>query len=149
MSDDELALGGATGTDQAGPGRDLEDIAYAAWVWVPLESPDDIPGHWRVGDPSLDGQCRRLVRLTDAYGLAEEERSRFLSEVAYVQATTAGRVAVGASQGDQGMNKIWAGRAARRCLGIGHEVARLELGGFRGGPRRQRPDAFPSAEPVS
>lgn len=124
MSDDELALGGATGTDQAGPGRDLEDIAYAAWKWVPLESPDDIPGHWRVGDPSLDGQCRRLVRLTDAYGLAEEERSRFLSEVAYVQATTAGRVAVGASQGDEGMT-------------------RLELGGFRGGPRRQRPDAFP------
>jgi hypothetical protein len=95
--------------DQAGPGRDLEDIAYAAWVWVPLECPDDIPGHWRVDDPSLDGQRRRLVRLTDSYGLTREERLRFLSEVAYVQATTGGRVAVGASQGDEGMSRIWWG----------------------------------------
>lgn len=93
--------------DQAGPGRDLEDLAYAAWVWVPLEAPEDIPGHWHVRDPSLDGQRRRLRLLAEAYGLSQDERSSLLPEIAYVQATAAGRVATGASHGDEGMRNIW------------------------------------------
>ena len=93
--------------DQAGPGRDLEDIAYASWVWVPLEAPENVPGHWRVRNPSLPAQCRRLRLLADSYGLSSDERSRFLSEIAYVQATTAGRLAVGSAQGDAGMRRIW------------------------------------------
>ena len=93
--------------DQAGPGRDLEDLAYAAWVWVPLEAPEDVPSHLRVADPSLDAQRRRLRLLAGSYGLSPDERSSFLSEIAYVQATTAGRVAIGASHGDEGLRRIW------------------------------------------
>jgi hypothetical protein len=40
--------------DQAGPGRFLEDLAYAACTWVPLESPDKIPSHWVVADTSVE-----------------------------------------------------------------------------------------------
>lgn len=93
--------------DQAGPGRDLEDLAYAAWVWVPLEAPDAVPEHWMVRDASLAAQQRRLRLLADAYGASRKERSSLLSEIAYVQATAAGRVAVGAMSGDAGMNNIW------------------------------------------
>lgn len=93
--------------DQAGPGRDLEDLAYAAWAWVPLEAPEDVPGHWHVRDPSLGAQQARLRLLVEAFGLSSHERSLFLSEIAYVQAVTAGRVAVGSTHGDDGMRNIW------------------------------------------
>ena len=95
--------------DQAGPGRDLEDLAYAAWVWVPLEAPDAVPQHWRVRDASLEAQQRRLRLLADAYGASRAERAALLPEIAYVQATAAGRVAVGAMGDDAGMKNIWWG----------------------------------------
>ena len=43
----------------------------------------------------------------EAYGLSSHERSLFLSEIAYVQAVTAGRVAIGSTHGDDGMRNIW------------------------------------------
>ena len=104
---DQGRIVGLLDWDQAGPGRDLEDLAYAAWVWVPLEAPDSVPTHWRVRDVSLPAQQRRLRLLVDSYGASAAERSSLLSEIAYVQATTAGRVAVGAMSGDEGMNNIW------------------------------------------
>lgn len=61
----------------------------------------------RVRDPSLAAQCGRLRLLVDAYGLSPDERAAFLSEIAYVQAITAARVAVGSSRGDEGMRNIW------------------------------------------
>lgn len=103
----EGRIAGLLDWDQAGPGRDLEDLAYAAWVWVPLEAPEDVPAHWLVRDPSLAAQRVRLVLLAEAYGLSRRDRSLFLSEIAYVQAVTAARVAVGWSLGDQGMRNIW------------------------------------------
>lgn len=93
--------------DQCGPGRPLEDLAYAAWVWVPLEAPDNIPAHWIVPARSLEGQKRRLRLLVDAFGLSAAERAGFISEIAYVMATAVGRVALGAMSGDDGMNNIW------------------------------------------
>ena len=45
--------------------------------------------------------------MAGSYGLSRDERSTFLSEIAYVQATTAGRVATGAACGDEGMRHIW------------------------------------------
>lgn len=93
--------------DQSGPGRDLEDLAYAAWVWVPLEVPKAVPSHWLVEDVSLQAQQHRLRVLVDAYGLDDGQRQSFLSEVAYVQATGAARIAVGAATGDSGMSNIW------------------------------------------
>lgn len=93
--------------DQCGPGRELEDLAYAAWVWVPLEAPDAVPSHWLIEDCSLGAQQHRLRVLVDAFGLTRAQRQSFLTEVAYVQATGVGRIAVGAATGDEGMSNIW------------------------------------------
>jgi hypothetical protein len=45
--------------------------------------------------------------LVDAYGLTTAERRRFLTEIAYVQAMSVARIALGAATGDEGMNNIW------------------------------------------
>lgn len=101
------AIVGLLDWDQSGPGRDLEDLAYAAWVWVPLERPDLVPGHWQVDDVSLSAQRHRLRVLADAYGMSASQRRTLLSEIAYVQATGIGRIARGAATGDAGMSNIW------------------------------------------
>lgn len=93
--------------DQAGPGRWLEDLAYAAWVWAPLESPDNIPSHWIVRESSVEAQARRLRVLLDGFGLAAADRAEMLGEISYVMALSVGRVAVGAMSGDAGMHNIW------------------------------------------
>ncbi len=95
--------------DQSGPGRDLEDLAYAAWVWVPLEAPEDTPPHWKVPDVGIDAQVHRLRTLVSAYELTTAQRSVLLAEIAYVQATSVARVALGAMTGDAGMDNIWWG----------------------------------------
>ena len=60
-------LTGVIDWDLASPGPRVWDLAYAAYRFVPLASPDnpDIPY------PGVDEQARRLARLCAAYGAAD------------------------------------------------------------------------------
>jgi hypothetical protein len=60
-------LTGVIDWDVASPGPRVWDLAYAAYRFVPLASPDnpDIPY------PGVDEQARRLARLCAAYGAAD------------------------------------------------------------------------------
>ncbi len=62
--------------DLAGPGTARSDLAFVAWQWVPLQSPDI--GRL-FGWPDPNDRARRLALLLDAYGL--NDRAGFVDEV--------------------------------------------------------------------
>jgi hypothetical protein len=57
--------------DVSGPGSPLDDLAFAAWQWVPLHDPSILDPGWQ--EPPDVGH--RLGLLCDAYGLASQDRS--------------------------------------------------------------------------
>ena len=110
--------------DQAGPGRDLEDIAYAAWVWVPIADPSRPEDHWLRGHFDAQEQGRRMLALAEGFGLTLDERRRLLEEVAVVEAETAARIGSGAVSGDDGLARIWWG--GRRVGDLGASMVWLD-----------------------
>lgn len=57
--------------DVAGPAPPLDDLAFAAWQWIPLHHPSVLDPGWER-PPDIG---RRLGLLCDAYGLETGERS--------------------------------------------------------------------------
>jgi hypothetical protein len=56
--------------DVAGPARPLDDLAFAAWQWIPLHHPSVLDPGWEH-PPDIG---RRLGLLCDVYGLEVGER---------------------------------------------------------------------------
>ncbi len=105
----EGRLAGIIDWDLAGPGTRRSDLAFAAWQWVPLQSPDvaRVLGWADPGD-----RPRRLALLLEAYGL--DEREGFVDDV----------MARIASNRDLMVRRAEEGNAAYRAL--------VELGHVRG-----------------
>lgn len=97
-------LTGLVDWDLAGPGRPIEDLAYAAWHFVPLHAESMADG--TTGPPDED-RPRRLRVLGDAYGLTAPARSAFLGEVAGMQVRQAAAVSVDAHHGDPATRELW------------------------------------------
>lgn len=112
--------------DQSGPGRQLEDLAYAVWVWVPIANPGRPADHWLRGHFGIDAQAERLAALCDGYGLMPHEAEDLLGEIALVQAETATRIGLGAASGDEGLRRLWWG--GRRVGDIGDSMVWLVQG---------------------
>lgn len=77
--------------DMAGPGTRLEDLAFAAWNWVPLHV---------SGPPRL--AARRLLLMADAYGLAVAAADIVAGVVARIE-RAAEVIVAGQAGGDPGM----------------------------------------------
>jgi hypothetical protein len=90
--------------DLAGPGRLIEDFAYAAWHFVPLH---DEPMGGGAPPPPLAGQPRRLRLLCDSYGLTPPERHTLVAEVAAMEVRQAAQVADDALAGDPASARLW------------------------------------------
>jgi hypothetical protein len=82
--------------DVAGPGDPRQDLAIAAWQWIPMYAADLV-----YGEP-LD-ILSRLHTLCDAYGL--KDRSTFVEEVSYRARVRVDRILQGA-EGDPGLAKL-------------------------------------------
>jgi hypothetical protein len=81
--------------DTAGPGLAVEDVAFAAWNFVPLW--DD--AHCReTGWNSGFDRARRLASFLDAYGL--DSRRGFIERVVRRMQTSIDRIETGARDGD-------------------------------------------------
>lgn len=110
------------------PGRPVEDLAYAAWHFVPLHG--ELMGDGSTG-PDESDRPRRLRVLCDAYGLDAAARAGFLGEVAGMEVGQAASVGVDAQRGDPAARELWAdGRfteATARSLGwLGDRRGALE-----------------------
>jgi Phosphotransferase enzyme family len=64
--------------DFCAPGDRVEDLAFAAWQWVPLrgDEPSAEEGHGRA--TTLPEAATRLAALADGYGASPDQRSRLL-----------------------------------------------------------------------
>lgn len=141
-------LTGLVDWDLAGPGRPVEDLAYAAWHLIPLHG--EPMGDGSTGPAEAD-RPRRLRVLCDAYGLDAAVRSTFLGEVAGMQVRQAASVSVDAQRGDSAAEALWAdGRftEATACslgwLGAHRDQlqASLDSPGRRRTDRRPGPDSW-------
>lgn len=67
------------------PGDPLEDLAWAAWLWVPLRTADDTWWHreWGVEDAGQlpVRQERRLIALLEGYGADTRQRARLAEAI--------------------------------------------------------------------
>jgi hypothetical protein len=88
--------------DVAGPGHPLQDLAFAAWQWVPLHDPSLLDPGWEQ-PPDTGG---RLQLLCDAYGLPVGERSAFVDMIPERMRASVERIAAGADAGDPGMRAL-------------------------------------------
>ena len=113
-------ISGLADWDLAGPGRLIEDFAYAAWHFTPLHP--ELMGDGS-GGPAVADRPRRLRLLADAYGLTAAERRTVLSEVAAMEVGQAARVADGALAGDEVSARLW--RAGRFTENTGRSLAWL------------------------
>jgi hypothetical protein len=95
---------GLTDWDTAGPGRLIEDFAYAAWHFTPLHP--ELMGDGTTGPP-VEDRPRRLRLLADIYGLSADERGGLLGEVAAIEIRHTARVADGALASDQVYVRLW------------------------------------------
>ena len=80
--------------DAASPGARVHDLAYAAWLWLDLGSPDTAPHE----------QARRLSLFLDAYGPGRTVRTGFVRAISTRQTIAAAR---GRQTGDADM-AAWA-----------------------------------------
>jgi mutator protein MutT len=93
--------------DMAGPGTRLDDLAFAAWNWVPLR-----------GTLPASQAARRLCLMADAY--ASDVTAEDIAEAAVPRIERAGRViAAGQAAGDPGMLNLAAiGEPERSALAL-------------------------------
>jgi Ser/Thr protein kinase RdoA (MazF antagonist) len=88
--------------DVAGPGDPLQDLAFAAWQWVPLHEPAQREPGWDR-PPDLTG---RLLVLTEGYGLTREAAARFVEMIPARMRLSVERIAAGAEAGDPGLSSL-------------------------------------------
>jgi hypothetical protein len=88
--------------DVAGPGNPLQDLAFAAWQWVPLHDPSLLDPGWER-PPDAGG---RLRLLCDTYGLPGAERAAFVDMIPDRMRASVERIAAGADAGDPGMRAL-------------------------------------------
>ena len=88
--------------DVAGPGHPWQDLAFAAWQWVPLHHPDLLEPGW-TEPPDV---TRRLSLLLDAYGLPSGERAGMVETIPVRMQSSVDRIAAGADAGDPGMRAL-------------------------------------------
>jgi len=86
-------LTGVIDWDVAGPGRPIDDVAFAAWNSVPL--------YRDIGVPQA---AERLVLMCEAYG--EVDPVTVLAAVGDRMGAAAERIRVGAAAGDLGMQHL-------------------------------------------
>lgn len=79
--------------DVAGPGDREQDLAFAAWQWVPLHHPGLL-------DDDVSHQGERLRQMCDAYGL--EDRAGFAARIPRRAEVSVERILRGAEAGDPG-----------------------------------------------
>ncbi|MGH9097350.1 MAG: hypothetical protein ACRDWB_07990, partial [Acidimicrobiales bacterium] len=79
----------------AGPGDPLDDVAAAAWWWVPLVHPELAA---KIGAPDIHTQPRRLEVFLSAYGYSNV--SGFLARVLDLVKARSLRAETGVAAGD-------------------------------------------------
>jgi len=110
--------------DLAAPGTRLWDIAYAAWVCVPLWNDDDVAAR---GLAPMDARGPRLRSFCDAYGLGSAERARLLDTVGDRQLAALEQARVWAAEGRPGWRAQWSlPEPWRHGRGYLREIAFLE-----------------------
>lgn len=69
--------------DFARPGNPIEDLAWAAWRWVPLMAGREWHAEYGVGDDEdvRDRQKRHLAALLDGYGPCTHQRRELVSAI--------------------------------------------------------------------
>jgi hypothetical protein len=69
--------------DFARPGNPIEDLAWAAWRWVPLMAGRQWQAEYGVGDDEdvRDRQKRNLAALLDGYGPSTRQRRELVSAI--------------------------------------------------------------------
>lgn len=98
----EGRIAGLFDWDVAGPGDPLQDVAFAAWQWVPLHEPAQRePGWDRPPDVA-----RRVHLLAEGYGLAPEARPAFVEMIPARMRMSVERIAAGAGAGDPGLARL-------------------------------------------
>lgn len=95
-------IAGLIDWDVAGPGSPLDDVAFAAWQWVPLHHPSLLDPGWER-PPDL---ARRLVLLCDAYGLAPEARTALLGVIPGRMRASIERMSSAADAGDPAFVRV-------------------------------------------
>ena len=107
---DPPRLSGVLDWDVAGPGKQLDDVAFAAWSFV------------APYDAKPDEAARRLRILAEAYGTFTAEE---LLEAAPIRMNRAlERIRAGAARGDEGMQRLIDGSEVRVTE---ERLARLEI----------------------
>ncbi len=87
--------------DFARPGDPLEDLAWAAWRWVPLMAPGSAFLTAYGYDVDVGTQRERLAALLDGYAASRRDRSRVLDVVVDEQLRHADVLEQIAAEGDQ------------------------------------------------
>lgn len=88
--------------DVAGPGHPWQDLAFAAWHWVPLHHPSLREPGW-TEPPDV---ARRLRILLDAYGLDAGARAGLLAAIPERMQASVDRIEAGAGAGDPGLRAL-------------------------------------------
>jgi hypothetical protein len=96
------AIVGLIDWDVAGPGAPWQDLAFAAWQWVPLHDPSLLEPGWCEA-PDVP---RRLTILLDGYGLAAQERGAVVDAIPARMRMSVDRIAAGADAGDAGLRTL-------------------------------------------
>lgn len=98
----EERIAGLFDWDVTGPGDPLQDLAFAAWQWVPLHEPAQRgPGWDRPPDVA-----RRMRLLAEGYGLAPEAHPSFVGMIPARMRMSVERIAAGAEAGDPGLASL-------------------------------------------
>lgn len=88
--------------DVAGPGSPFDDLAFAAWQWVPLHHPSILdPGWERPPDVT-----RRLRLLCDAYGLAPDARGGLVDAIPGRMRASLDRMSAAADSGQPAFVRV-------------------------------------------
>jgi Ser/Thr protein kinase RdoA (MazF antagonist) len=95
-------IAGLIDWDVAGPGHPWQDLAFAAWQWVPLHHPSLLEPGWRE-PPDMP---RRLALLLDGYGLATGERAAAVEAIPARMQMSVDRIDAGADAGDPGLRTL-------------------------------------------
>lgn len=88
--------------DVAGPGSALDDLAFAAWQWVPLHDPSILDPGWE--EPP--GVTHRLGLLCDAYGLPSEARSALIDVIPARMQASLERMSAAADAGEPAFVRV-------------------------------------------
>jgi Phosphotransferase enzyme family len=119
--------------DVAGPAPPFDDLAFAAWQWIPLHDPSVLDPGWEQS-PDLG---RRIRLLCDAYGLGAGERSTLLEAIPARMRASLERMSGAADAGEPAFVRV---RKAGHLDDISKSIVHVEravLPGLRSGLERR------------